>query len=82
MLLALRFLISFVYLLSPSLGDAFFGLYSLAEAKGLFLYINFKEVKLPLSLENPIVKLLLICNQSQMKNLPLVLGNQLILVSE
>ena len=60
MLLALRFLISLVYLLSPSLGDAFFGLYFLAEAKGLFLYINFKEVKLPLSLESPIVKLLLI----------------------
>ena len=37
MLLALRFLISLVYLLSPSLGDAFFGLYFLAEAKGLFL---------------------------------------------
>ena len=52
--------ISLVYLLSPSLGDAFFGLYFLAEAKGLFLYINFKEVKLPLSLERPIVKLLLI----------------------
>ena len=59
MLLALRFLISLVYLLSPSLGDAFFGLYFLAEAKGLFLYINFKEVKLPLSLERPYRKIII-----------------------